>query len=149
VRDIYTGSYCILRFLDSLPGIVARKKKWFADGCGHCTNLRPRRNVDNSCSNSCRSAYGQLEWTISHSFPLVSDTASVNVNADKSGPTIREILNERGYQCEPLLVVPDDESKIRLAVKTWCERGDIDWIITTGGTGFGLRDRTPEVCHSS
>ena len=80
-------------------------------------------------------------------FSSVSDTASVDTSADKSGPTIREILSEQGYECKNLLVVPDDESRIQTVVQSWCEQGDVDWIITTGGTGFGVRDRTPEVCN--
>ncbi|OCH94289.1 hypothetical protein OBBRIDRAFT_789424 [Obba rivulosa] len=74
----------------------------------------------------------------------VSDTASVDPAADRSGPAIREVLTEQGFECPYLLVVPDDELRIRHTVQTWCEQGDIDWVITTGGTGFGVRDRTPE-----
>lgn len=44
-----------------------------------------------------------------------------------------------------LNIVPDDETQIQAFVKEMSERGDIDWIVTTGGTGFGVRDRTPEV----
>jgi gephyrin len=43
-------------------------------------------------------------------------------------------------------IVPDDKSAIQKAVKDWSALGaGVDWIVTTGGTGFGVRDRTPEV----
>ena len=41
--------------------------------------------------------------------------------------------------------MPDDENEIRLCVREWAEQEVANWIITTGGTGFGVRDRTPEV----
>lgn len=44
-----------------------------------------------------------------------------------------------------LLVVPDEIQEIQAAIKRWCSLGEVDWIITTGGTGFGRRDTTPEV----
>ncbi|KAJ7682020.1 MoaB/Mog domain-containing protein [Mycena polygramma] len=75
----------------------------------------------------------------------VSDTASVNGSADKSGPAIREILGQNEtFSCNDHLIVADDVETIRSAVKEWCNGGDLDWIITTGGTGFGVRDQTPE-----
>ncbi|KAH9938089.1 molybdenum cofactor biosynthesis protein [Fomitopsis serialis] len=74
----------------------------------------------------------------------VSDTAAADTTLDKSGPTIREVLAGAGYECRHLLVVPDDEPRIRHTVQTWADQGDVDWIVTTGGTGFGVRDRTPE-----
>ncbi|KAK7053929.1 Molybdopterin molybdenumtransferase [Favolaschia claudopus] len=75
----------------------------------------------------------------------VSDTAAANDTADKSGPTIREILGQNeSFVCKDHLIVADDIQAIQSAVNTWCNRGDIDWIITTGGTGFGVRDQTPE-----
>ena len=42
-------------------------------------------------------------------------------------------------------MTPDDELRIRHTIQTWADQGDVDWIVTTGGTGFGVRDRTPEV----
>ncbi|TFY67664.1 hypothetical protein EVJ58_g1490 [Rhodofomes roseus] len=75
----------------------------------------------------------------------VSDTAAADTSLDKSGPTIRETLAGAGYEVKYLLVVPDDEPRIRHTVQTWVDQGDVDWIVTTGGTGFGVRDRTPEV----
>ncbi|TFK55434.1 molybdenum cofactor biosynthesis protein [Heliocybe sulcata] len=74
----------------------------------------------------------------------ISDTASADTTADKSGPTIREILTSQGFQCGHHDIVPDDERKIKSAVLGWVAKGEVDWIVTTGGTGFGVRDRTPE-----
>lgn len=75
----------------------------------------------------------------------VSDTASANAAADKSGPAIREIIAQHGYQCVHYVIVPDDEDRIREIVSAWADAEGVDFIITTGGTGFGVRDRTPEV----
>lgn len=76
---------------------------------------------------------------------VVSDTASLDANADKSGPTIKEIVSKAGFICAEAAIVPDSIPRIQNQVKRWCDQGDIDWIITTGGTGFGVRDLTPEV----
>ncbi|KAJ6587789.1 MoaB/Mog domain-containing protein [Mycena sp. CBHHK59/15] len=68
----------------------------------------------------------------------VSDTASANSSADKSGPAIIEILsNSASFSCNDHLIAPDD-------VPRMVRSRDVDWIITTGGTGFGVRDKTPE-----
>jgi molybdenum cofactor synthesis domain-containing protein len=77
----------------------------------------------------------------------VSDTASVDAAADRSGPTIQEIVRQRGHGCTRSIILPDDEQQIRETVKNWCYdvENPVDWIISTGGTGFGVRDRTPEV----
>lgn len=42
-------------------------------------------------------------------------------------------------------IVPDDEDSIRETIRAWIQQESVDWIITSGGTGFGIRDRTPEV----
>ena len=94
-----------------------------------------------------------------HKFPLddtlqvltqfvVSDTAAKNPAADLSGPTIREIVSStEGYivsdgHCS---VVPDEKELIARVAAEYCASGEVDWLITTGGTGFGVRDVTPEV----
>lgn len=74
----------------------------------------------------------------------VSDTASVNPTADKSGPAIEAILTSNGITCEHASIVPDEVAAVQDVVRRWCNKGDIDWIVTTGGTGFGVRDLTPE-----
>ncbi|KNZ76431.1 Gephyrin, partial [Termitomyces sp. J132] len=76
----------------------------------------------------------------------VSDTASHGLAEDKSGPTIQEIVKGQGskFVCSEYVCVPDEISQIQSVVKRWTEQENIDWIITTGGTGFGVRDITPE-----
>ena len=76
---------------------------------------------------------------------LVSDTAAKDASADQSGPLIQSVLQEQGFTCKTPIIVPDEEEKIRQSVNKLSCSGDVDWIITTGGTGFGVRDRTPEV----
>ncbi|TDL29372.1 hypothetical protein BD410DRAFT_709844 [Rickenella mellea] len=82
--------------------------------------------------------------TFKHVLCSVSDTASRDATADKSGPIIKETFQKRGFQCVAHTIVPDDEESITQVIRDWSHRGDIDFIITTGGTGFGGRDRTPE-----
>ena len=64
---------------------------------------------------------------------------------DKSGPIIKAILTEQGVHCKDVVIVPDEEGQIRGTVEKLCSSGTVDLVITTGGTGFGVRDRTPEV----
>lgn len=81
----------------------------------------------------------------------MSDTAFKDASTDKSGPLIIDILNARnGFKLASdafYTIVPDDLDRIRATVKSWVDVGDnmVDWVITTGGTGFGVRDVTPEV----
>ncbi len=80
----------------------------------------------------------------------VSDTSSGNASYDKSGPTIKEIIQQKdGYQvvqthCH---IVPDDAERILLVVRDICNSDAVDWLISTGGTGFGVRDVTPRGKH--
>ncbi len=73
----------------------------------------------------------------------ISDRASKGEYEDLSGPAVREILEESipGAEVE-VVVVPDEEDEIERALESGLGR---DAIITTGGTGLGPRDITPEV----
>lgn len=82
----------------------------------------------------------------------LSDRASQGIREDKSGPLVNEILKEffkgkhwrTGYTS---VVLPDDSQKLRKEIEMACENR-IDVIITTGGTGIGSRDITPDVINS-
>ncbi|KAH9482211.1 Gephyrin [Psilocybe cubensis] len=80
----------------------------------------------------------------------VSDTASVNPTFDASGPAIKHFLSQPPYATSCLVledfiqIVPDELAEIQNIIEPWCASNSVDWIITTGGTGFGRRDVTPE-----
>lgn len=72
----------------------------------------------------------------------VSDSASTGKREDTSGPAVKEVLTEEGYQVVGREVVPDDAEVIAQALRRLV--GAADLIVTTGGTGLGPRDVTPE-----
>jgi molybdopterin adenylyltransferase len=73
----------------------------------------------------------------------VSDKGSRGEREDRSGPAIRKIVEAAGGDVVRSRVVPDEPDLIRVVLVDWTEEG-IDLILTTGGTGFSPRDRTPE-----
>ncbi len=73
----------------------------------------------------------------------ISDRASKGIYEDKSGPEIVSILKESVPECEvETLIIPDEREEILSAFKHFSR---YDFIFTTGGTGIGPRDFTPEV----
>ena len=73
-----------------------------------------------------------------------SDRCSRGEAADASGPHVADRLREAGGEVVETRVVPDEAEAIRAALLDWADRGGVDVIITTGGTGFSGRDVTPE-----
>jgi molybdenum cofactor synthesis domain-containing protein len=73
----------------------------------------------------------------------VSDKGARGEREDKSGPAIRETMEAAGAEVVLTRVVPDEPDLIRAALVEWSDEG-LDLILTTGGTGFGPRDWTPE-----
>ena len=73
-----------------------------------------------------------------------SDKGSIGLRVDKSGPLNKEILEKKNYKVIDYVIVPDEED---ILVDKMIEMSDtlkVDLILTTGGTGFSPRDRTPE-----
>ncbi|MHB1042664.1 MAG: MogA/MoaB family molybdenum cofactor biosynthesis protein [Eubacteriales bacterium] len=73
----------------------------------------------------------------------VSDKGSRGERTDESGPAIREMVGGLG-EVVSYMVVPDDTDVIKEALIHLCDREKADLILTTGGTGLGPRDNTPE-----
>lgn len=71
----------------------------------------------------------------------VSDGVSAGVREDGSGAALELMLTGLGYEVTRDLV-PDEADRISSAIVTGC--GSAPLVVTTGGTGFGLRDVTPE-----
>ena len=74
----------------------------------------------------------------------VSDRVSRGEAEDRSGKRIRTWCRERGYEAALEVVVPDGSAAIVPVLLDWADGGRVDLILTTGGTGFTPRDRTPE-----
>jgi molybdenum cofactor synthesis domain-containing protein len=72
----------------------------------------------------------------------VSDRASAGRLSDESGPAVERLLAGAGFEVSPLAVVADEVDQIAEFLVARCE--DHDLVVTTGGTGLGPRDRTPE-----
>lgn len=72
-----------------------------------------------------------------------SDGCAAGVVPDRSGVVAREALAQLGFEIVGSAVVPDEVEAIRERVRTWAEAG-VRLVVTTGGTGLGPRDRTPE-----
>jgi molybdenum cofactor biosynthesis protein B len=72
----------------------------------------------------------------------VSDSASRGERADLSGPEACRRLVEAGLEVEGPIVVADERATIAALVRECARRADL--VVTTGGTGLGPRDVTPE-----
>lgn len=78
----------------------------------------------------------------------ISDGVSAGVREDLSGAAIRDWLESRGYGLAGAEVVPDETAAIGSRLATWSDSGEVDCVITTGGTGLGPRDVTPEATRA-
>jgi len=74
----------------------------------------------------------------------VSDRSSRGERTDASGPALVEIIKDRGWQVVRQEILPDDLPMLRETFSSWADRGDVDVILSSGGTGFAPRDITPE-----
>ena len=74
----------------------------------------------------------------------LSDKGSRGEREDKSGPLIQEIAEAAGYRVESRVVLPDEQALLEQELKRIDDGELADLVLTTGGTGFSPRDRTPE-----
>ena len=74
----------------------------------------------------------------------LSDKGARGEREDTSGGAIRELLAPLGATVRRYDVLPDDLEGIAAALTEWADAGDLDLIVTTGGTGLAPRDVTPE-----
>ena len=74
----------------------------------------------------------------------LSDKASRGEREDASGPAAAEILAEAGYEVFETILLPDEPEELKKELCRLADRRQADLIVTSGGTGFSPRDRTPE-----
>jgi len=74
----------------------------------------------------------------------VSDKCSQGQREDKSGELVRELVKKLPAEVIKYEIVPDEPDMIKERLIDYCDNLKVDLILTTGGTGFGPRDFTPE-----
>lgn len=74
----------------------------------------------------------------------LSDSAYAGNREDLSGPLICRIVRQAGYEVAESLLLPDEEEQLKEVLCRLCDQRAAELILTTGGTGFSRRDRTPE-----
>ncbi len=73
----------------------------------------------------------------------VSDRSHGGLRHDESGPLCAGLLRDIGFEVGDVVVVPDEVVEIETALRSAVADG-VDLCVTTGGTGFAVRDVTPE-----
>jgi molybdopterin adenylyltransferase len=74
----------------------------------------------------------------------ISDRAARGERDDLSGPLLRKRVEAQGWIVVRSEVIADDQAGIETLLQEWADSGEVDLILSTGGTGFSPRDRTPE-----
>ena len=74
---------------------------------------------------------------------VASDRCSAGTAVDRSGPRAVQLLRDAGLEVEKAVIVPDGEESVHDALLT-ALAGGARVVVTSGGTGVGPRDRTPE-----
>lgn len=78
----------------------------------------------------------------------LSDKGAKGERQDESGPVIKKYLEERGYEVAEAILLPDEREIIEKNLTRLSDSRQVDLILTTGGTGFAMRDCTPEATRS-
>ena len=74
----------------------------------------------------------------------VSDRSFRGERPDEGGPLVAKLLKEAGYEVVETSIVPDEQPQIEAALRDLADAGQVQLLVTTGGTGFAPRDVTPE-----
>lgn len=76
---------------------------------------------------------------------ILSDRASRGMRADASGPLLEELSRRAGWDVEKKTVLADEADPLRRELQELIDDRGVDLVLTSGGTGLGPRDITPEV----
>lgn len=79
---------------------------------------------------------------------ISSDSGYEGSREDLSGPAAEKIVTEFGYEVVSRIILPDDLEVLAAEMKEICDAGRADLILTSGGTGFSVRDVMPEATLS-
>jgi len=74
----------------------------------------------------------------------ISDRSSRGERPDTSGPALVEAVLAQGWKVSATRILPDEQELVAAQLAAWADSGEVDVILTSGGTGFSPRDVTPE-----
>ena len=86
--------------------------------------------------------------TIRFGILTLSDRSARGERDDTSGPALVRLIQAEEWSVTKQALLPDNESAIRAILCEWADSGELDVILTTGGTGFAPRDVTPEATRA-
>lgn len=98
----------------------------------------------------CRAALWLREtncmWKNSYRVAVLtaSDKGTTGQRQDESGPLLESRMREVGCEIVAAAMLPDDEAGLSAQLLAWSQSGQVDLILTTGGTGLSPRDNMPE-----
>lgn len=78
----------------------------------------------------------------------ISDAGARGERADTSGDAIVAWAESKAYEIAARHLVPDDTVPIVTTLTNWADGGEVDLVLTTGGTGLSARDVTPEATRA-
>jgi len=78
----------------------------------------------------------------------ISDTRSQGLRADTTTALIRRLVEDAGFMVQETALVADEQPQIQARLMDLADRLRLPLVITTGGTGFGPRDVTPEATRA-
>ena len=78
----------------------------------------------------------------------ISDSVAAGTRTDRSGPAVRDRLQQLGWSVPVMEVIPDEVAQISAWLTKLADSGQVSAIFTTGGTGVALRDVTPEATRA-
>lgn len=90
----------------------------------------------------------EMHYVLRCAVLTVSDRSARGERPDASGPALEAVLHDQGWQVVRSQVLPDDLPLLSNCLAAWADAGDLDIILTTGGTGFSPRDITPEATQA-
>jgi molybdenum cofactor synthesis domain-containing protein len=82
--------------------------------------------------------------TLTAAVLTISDAGAAGEREDTSGALVLEMLEGAGFTVARYEIVPDSQSGVAERLREWADGGEMGLIVTTGGTGLGARDVTPE-----
>ena len=97
--------------------------------------------------NGAHRAPLQFKMQIAVGIITISDRASAGDYQDLGGPALKQVAQKTGWQVVSEAIVPDDEARIQETIRSFSRQG-CALILTTGGTGIGPRDVTPEAIRA-